>query len=190
MPDDSKEASTGEFKNDRVKPEEYPEKYRSGIGDKGTKALQEFVKQGGRLVALGDSYEFVKDAFDLKIVNVAEGYSSNEFFCPGSTIKVNVDNSHPLAYGMPDESLVLFRNSPVFEVEPGRKNEDYQTVVRYADNNLLRSGWLIGENIMAKKSAMLTAKYGNGEVVVIGFRTQHRNQTDGTFKLLFNAIIK
>lgn len=191
LPSDSKEAITGEFTGrNKSRAEEYPEKYRSGVRKEGTEALLEFVKQGGTLVALGDSYEFVKDAFDLKIVNVAEGYSSNEFFCPGSTVKVNVDNSHPLAYGMPEESLVLFRNSPVFEVEPGRKNEDYQTVVRYADNNLLKSGWLIGENIMAKKSAMLTAKYGNGEVVVIGFRTQHRNQTDGTFKLLFNAIIK
>jgi len=103
---------------------------------------------------------------------------------------VHVDNSHPLAYGMPEESLVLYRNSPVFEVVPGRFNEDYQTVVRYQDKNILKSGWLIGEKKIAKKSAMLTARYGDGEIVIIGFRAQHRNQTDGTFKLLFNTIVK
>jgi hypothetical protein len=37
---------------------------------------------------------------------------------------------------------------------------------------------------------MLSAKYGEGEVVLIGFRAQHRNQMDGTFKFLFNTIIR
>lgn len=191
LPSDSPEAITGDFKGSSIsRAAEYPEKYQSGIGKEGTEVLKEFVKDGGILVALGDSWEFAKDAFDLKIRNVAEGYSYNELFCPGSTLKVHVDNSHPLAYGMPEESLVLYRNSPVFEVVPGRFNEDYQTVVRYQDKNLLKSGWLIGEKKIAKKSAMLTVRYGDGEIVIIGFRAQHRNQTDGTFKLLFNTIVK
>jgi len=191
LPSDSPDAITGDFKGSyKSRAAEYPEKYQSGIGKEGTEALKEFVKNGGTLVALGDSWEFAHDAFDLKIRNVAEGYSYKELFCPGSTLKVNVDNLHPLAYGMPDEAFVLYRNSPVFEVVPGRFNEDYRTVVRYQNKDLLKSGWLIGEKKIAKKSAMLTAKYGDGEIVIIGFRAQHRNQTDGTFKLLFNAIVK
>lgn len=49
---------------------------------------------------------------------------------------------------------------------------------------------LIGEDVIAKKSAMIVTPYGKGKVVLIGFRTQHRNQMDGTFKLLFNTIIE
>lgn len=191
LPDDSKAAITGDFKgNRRVNPEDYPEKYRSGIGEDGTKALKTFVSEGGTLVVFGDSYEFATEAFDLKIRNVTDGLKSTEWFCPGSTLKVDFDNTQPLAYGMPGEGLVVNFSSPAFEVVPGRHNDDYTTVVRYKDKNLLKSGWLIGEKTVAKKQAMLSVKYGKGEVVLIGFRTQHRDQTDGTFKLLFNSIIR
>ncbi|KKM63366.1 hypothetical protein LCGC14_1512150, partial [marine sediment metagenome] len=86
--------------------------------------------------------------------------------------------------------LVLFRASPAFEIIPGRHNEAYQTIVRYKDENLLKSGWLDGEEKIVKKSAMITTAYDQGKIVLIGFRTQNRNQTDGTFKLLFNTIIE
>ena len=121
LPSDSPEAITGNFKEDRQNyPKDYPEQYRSGIGKEGTEALQEFVKNGGTILAFGDSYQFAKDAFELKIKNIAQDYNSKELFCPGSTLRVNFDNSHPLAFGMPVNGLVLNTSSPVFEVEPGR----------------------------------------------------------------------
>ena len=191
LPDDSPEALTGNLPEDsRYKPDEYPEKYRSGFGDAGIDNLKQFVKNGGTLVALGDSYEFVVNEFDLDVWDATRGLSSRELFCPGSTIRVDIDNSHPLAYGMPDHGLVVFRSSPAFEIIPGRNNAAYETIVRYKDENLLKSGWLDGEEMIAKKSAMITTSYGAGKIVLIGFRTQHRNQTDGTFKLLFNTIIE
>ncbi len=191
LPDDSPESITGIYSsNSRRVPEKYPEKYKSGIGKEGVEEMKKFVENGGTLVALGSSYKFVIEEFGLKIRNITEGLSSKDLFCPGSTLKATFDNTHPLAYGMPDEGLVLFRSSPAFEVIPSRKNTDYETVVRYKDKNLLQSGWLIGENNIAKKPAMITTNYGRGQIVIIGFRTQHRNQTDGTFKLLFNCVLE
>ena len=52
----------------------------------------------------------------LPVRNVVAGLNSKEFFCPGSTLRVNIDNTHPLAYGMPSEGLVLFHYSPAFDV--------------------------------------------------------------------------
>jgi len=191
LPNDSPDIITGNIPEENNRwLSDYPEKYKSGIGEEGIENLKDFVKNGGMLVTFGESYKFVVEEFGLNIKNSVDGNNSTEFFCPGSTIKVNFDNTDPLAYGMPDEGLVLFRNSPAFEIVPGRHNERYKTIVRYKDENLLRSGWLIGEKNIAKKAGMVCAQYGKGKIVVIGFKSQNRAQTDGTFKLLFNTIIQ
>jgi glutamine amidotransferase-like uncharacterized protein len=168
----------------------YPPEYRSGVGEEGVKALKAFVKNGGTLVTFGGSCRFAIEKFSLNVRNVVENISAKEFFCPGSTIKATFDNTHPLAYGMPSKGLVLFRSSLAFAISPSQHNERYETVVRYADKDLLRSGWLIGEKHLSKKAAMVSAQYEKGRVVLIGFRTQHRSQTHGTYKLLFNALIR
>ena len=41
-----------------------------------------------------------------------------KFYIPGSLLKVNVDNTNPLAYGMPNQVDVFFDNSPVFRWSP------------------------------------------------------------------------
>ena len=64
-----------------------------------------------------------------------------------------------------------------------------RSVARYVDNNPLRSGWLLGPQFIAGKSALVDASLGKGRVVLFGFRTQHRAQTWGTFKFLFNSIL-
>jgi glutamine amidotransferase-like uncharacterized protein len=53
----------------------------------------------------------------------------------------------------------------------------------------MQSGWLIGEDHIAEKAAVVSVGYGNGKVVLIGFRAQHRVQTHGTFKFVFNALV-
>lgn len=168
----------------------YPPEYRSGIGKEGVVALKDFVEKGGTLVTFGEACGFAIEKLALSVRNVVENLDSKEFFCPGSTIKVNFDNSHPLAYGMPSEGFVVFYSSQAFAITPTQHNERYETVVRYKEKDLLQSGWLIGEEHLAKKAAMVSAKYGQGQVVLIGFRPQNRCQTHGTFKLLFNAIIR
>jgi hypothetical protein len=167
-----------------------PSEYRSGIGKEGVTALKEFVEKGGTLVAFGEASRFAIEKFELGVRDIVENLDSKEFFCPGSTLKVKFDNSHPLAYGMPEEGLVVFYSSQAFAITSSQHSENYQTVVRYKERDLLKSGWLIGEEHLSNMPAMVNAKYGKGQVALIGFRTQHRCQTHGTFKLFFNVLIR
>jgi hypothetical protein len=91
---------------------------------------------------------------------------------------------------MPAEGFVVYYSSEAFAITTSQNSELYETVVRYKDKDLLQSGWLIGEDHLAKMPAMVDVKHGKGHVVLIGFRTQHRCQTHGTFKLLFNALMR
>jgi hypothetical protein len=170
-------------------PNTTPPEYRSGIGADGVNAIKDFVQKGGTLVTLGGATDFAITRLGLPVRNVVAGLSPKEFFVPGSTLRVNIDNTNPLAYGMPSEGLVLFHYSPAFDVVATDFNDRNSIIVRYADRNLERSGWLNGEKYIAGKTAMASIGYGQGKVVLIGFRTQNRAQTHGTYKFLFNALV-
>jgi hypothetical protein len=168
---------------------DFPPEYRSGIGEQGVEAVKEFVAGGGTLVTLGEACSFAIEKLGLRVRNAVQDLSHQEFFCPGSTLRARVDVHHPLGYGMPGESLILFYYSQAFAIRPSGSNELYEVVVRFPDGDLLQSGWLIGEKRLRRKAAMLVARHGEGKAVLIGFRAHHRAQTHGTFKLLFNCLL-
>lgn len=167
----------------------YPPEYRAGIGTEGAAALKEFVNKGGTLVALGGASEFAIEQFSLGLRNSLAALSTKEFWCPGSTLRLDIDNTQPAAYGMPVKAFGVFlQGNMAFDLS-NTANENYHVIARYADREILQSGWLVGEQDLSKKAAMVSAGVGKGHVIVVGFRTQHRAQTYGTFKLLFNSLI-
>jgi hypothetical protein len=167
-----------------------PPAYRSGFGAEGVSALQAFVQKGGTLVTFGEAGDLPIQRFGLPLRNVVAGLPSKEFWCPGSTLRVRFHNTMPIAYGMPAEGLVLFMaGSQVYEVTSTTTSQDVERIATYVDRDVLQSGWLLGEQVIAKKAAAVTVKHGAGKVVLFGFRPQHRDQTHGTFKLVFNALL-
>ena len=167
-----------------------PPDYRSGFGQDGAAALEAFVKNGGTLVTFAQAGDLVLDEFDVPVRNAVAGMSGNDFWAPGPTLKVKVDTSSPFAYGMPGDALAAYlAGGQVYETVPGARSNDVRRVVTYIDRDILQSGWLLGEEAIANKAAMVSVEHGAGTIVMIGFRAQHRAQTHGTFKLVFNALV-
>jgi hypothetical protein len=166
-----------------------PPEFRTGLAAEGVNSIRDFVQKGGTLVTLNGATAFPVDRLGIGVRNVLAGKNTKEFWCPGSTLRVTFDNTNPLAYGMPSHGLALYLDSPAFEIT-APSAENYQTIVRYEDRDLLESGWLVGEENLTRKAAVVSAKLGQGTVVLIGFPVQHRAQTHGTYKLLFNTLVR
>jgi len=176
----------------------FPE-YVGGLGASGVDALKAFVQNGGTLVALDESTDFARAAFDLPLRDVTRD-AGDRFFCPGSLLRLDLDLSQPLAYGMSAHSAAFFAFSSAFEpAAAGQPPSDGQgggaaasggllTIARYGSRDVLLSGWLEGEAVIASQAAVVQASVGQGRVVLIGFPAQHRAQSHATFRLLFNAI--
>jgi hypothetical protein len=167
----------------------YPPEFRSGFGEEGVKALQDFVNAGGTLVTFAEAGSFAIERFNLPLKEVTGGLPYKQFWCPGSTLHIDVDNTNSLGYGMPSSALAIFLSgSQAYDILPAGSGT-VQTIAKFADKDVLQSGWLLGENVIAGKPTMVSAQYGQGRVVLIGFRAQHRDQAHGTYKLLFNALV-
>jgi Zinc carboxypeptidase len=164
-----------------------PPEYRSGFGAEGVKILQAFVQKGGTLLTFAQAGDLPIQRFNLPLRNVVAGLSPTEFWSPGSTLRVRFDNRHPLAFGMPRDGYALFlAGSQAYEVTTTSPN--VEIVSTFVEREILQSGWLLGEAVIAKKAAMVAVAHGDGRVILVGFRPQHRDQTHGTFKLVFNAL--
>ena len=125
----------------------------------------------------------------LPVVNVLKDVKNTDFVCPGSTLHVNVNNEHPLAWGIQEDLLIVFRHHPAFSIKPVSNNDDYKVVLSYPDERIMESGWLTGEKYLSRKAALIEAKKGEGRVILYGFSPQMRAHSDATFKLFFNALI-
>jgi hypothetical protein len=174
-----------------------PIEYSGGLGSGGIDALRAFVRGGGTLVCLSQSSNLAIATFDLPIRDVARD-AENELFVPGSILKLTVDPAKPLAFGMEPDTAAFFAFSAAFEIAPAAASlaappaaaasGGIDTIARYGTKDLLLSGWLEGESVIAGRAAIVDAPVGAGHVILMGFPVQHRGQSHATFRLLFNAL--
>jgi hypothetical protein len=164
-----------------------PGRYAGGIGERGVRALDRFVREGGTLVCMNGSTSFAIEHLHLPVRDVVADARRDEFFGNGSILEVAVDPSHPVMSGMPARANVFFDRSPVFTVEEGFEGA---ALAKYQEKGTpLVSGYLLGDDKMNGFAAALDVRKGAGHVILIGFRPQWRGQPFGTFRVLFNAAL-
>ncbi len=161
---------------------------RGGIGDEGVAALKQFVIDGGSLIALGTSGLVPVEEFPLPLKNALKGLKPDQFSCPGSILKVYVDNKTPSGFGMPEKASAVFYNNVAFDLAPAMNEAKVRVIARYPSSGILESGWIGGEEYLNDRIAAAQVDYGKGHVILLGFAVQNRAQPHGTFKLLFNSL--
>ncbi len=163
--------------------------YRGGIGAIGVQHLQDFVNSGGTIITLGNAATFAIEQLGVPLVNTLRDTPRDAFYAPGSILRVEVDPTHPIGFGMPTDADVMFVNNGAYATASKLGTRATPVVAaRYPDRPLLRSGWITGEDQLRGSAAVIEAPVGRGRVILHTFRVQHRGQTWGTFRLLFNSI--
>jgi hypothetical protein len=177
-----------------------PSEYVGGLDENGVAALRSFVDQGGTLICLDQAAGLALRVFDLPLRDIARD-AGDRFFCPGSIVRLELDPTHPLTYGMSPQTAGFFSFSAAYGPAAGSTSNDavsanasrftseIDVVARYGRRDVLLSGYLEGEYVIADQPAVVEAHVGSGRVVLFGFPPQHRGQTLATFRLLFNAIL-
>ena len=143
---------------------------RGRTRDEGGRALKTFVESGGTLVSLDQAGGFAISALALPVRDVTRDIRTDTFFGPGSIVRVEVDPTQPLAYGMSPHTAGFFVFSSPYET---LASSDTTTAARFGDKDLLLSGWLEGEQTIAGRSAVVRQR-GTGRVILMGF-AQHRH---------------
>jgi hypothetical protein len=182
-----------------------PPEFVGGIGLDGVSALRAFVESGGTLVALDAASTLPMRYFNIPVRDALDGVRNTEFYCPGSLLRLKIDTAQPLMAGMPAEQAAFFVNGRAFDLgaRGGGRGGDgsdaagsarvpagVRVLARYADTDLLMSGWINGGNRIAGKAAAVDVTLGRGRVVLTGFGVAFRGQPHGTFKFLFNPILE
>jgi hypothetical protein len=193
--------SGGEFFGGRQpRAEDIPAEFRDSLGNVTAKQtlpqLKRFAEEGGVLVAFGGSATLGEQLglpigdhlVEMTSAGVERSLPRDKYYVPGSLLRVAVDNTNPVAWGMEREVDVMFDNSPVLHLGPEASLKNVRPAAWFASKSTLRSGWAWGQHYLEGGAAAVTAPLGRGKVYLFGPEITFRAQPHGTFKFLFNSI--
>ena len=170
------------------------------LGADASEALKSWTRGGGTLVAMSGATGWAasNDIFDLEsqsvdMDSILSGLRYEQLDeargaqgIGGSIFAVELDTTHPLAYGMP-AVLPTFRQGSTIYAHNGSESE---RVGVYADEPLL-SGYLSEEKHaqLGGQAAVLARSYGRGNVIMFQERLNFRAYWHGSQRLFFNALV-
>lgn len=177
---------------------------RYSMSEKQSEKLQNWVKKGNTLITIGSASKYViekewvkeellkekendstKTVERLPYVNARENIGKEEV--GGVIVKVDLDLTHPLAFGYRDEQIPVYKNNSVW-LKPSKNA--YATVAKYAKNPHI-DGFLTQKNVeefLKPSASILTSKLGGGRVILFADNPNFRGSWYGTNRLFLNAL--
>ncbi len=186
-------------RNGKYSMSRYAPEYVKGLGKKGLEKVLVYLDNGGLVLSWGQSTALFeglqkitkgkeKEEFQLPFRDISSSLQKEGLYIAGSLMKISLVKGHPLTLGLPPEIGIFSRGKPVFATSVPMFDMDRRVIGRYADENVLMSGYASHEEKLYDKSVMVWIKKGKGQLVLYGFSPQFRASTQASFKLLFNAL--
>lgn len=179
----------------------YPPEYMKGMEKEGYEKILKFIDNGGKAIAWRNATELFsgiqklsdnnneKEQFEFPVKDVSSSHIQKGFTCPGSFLKIELNQNHPITYGLRKEIGVFHRSSPIFRTWQPYFDVDRRVIGSFPERNILLSGYAENEQKIGNQPAIVWLKKGKGQVVLFSFNPQFRASTPASYKLLFNSIL-
>lgn len=173
------------------------------LSKKEEEKLKEWVDHGNTLITIGRASKWVIDKKMVKESLIKEDKDSTKTVVRkpyvdasenlgkesvgGAIFRVDLDVTHPLAFGYRDAQIPVYKNNSVW-LAPS-KNE-YATVAKYADNPHI-DGFITQKNkveFLKPAASLIVSKLGSGRVVMFADNPNFRGSWYGTNRLFLNAL--
>ena len=170
----------------------------SGFSNKAIAKIEQWIQNGGTLIAYQDAIKWLNETkfIDLTfktLKNEAKNVSFEQAddyrgakLISGAIFETKLDLSHPINFGMPRNTLPIFRNTSIV-IEPNKSS--FNNPIQYTKNPLV-SGYISKENLELLKETVpfQVTRKGEGRIIIFTDNTNFRAFWLGTEKLLWNAI--
>jgi hypothetical protein len=177
-----------------------PAEYRDRLGRvtiaKTVPELRNFLQAGGTIVAVGTSANLglhlglpITNALLERTSSGAERpLPAEKFYVPGSVLRVQVDTTQLVSFGLPRDVDVFYNNNPAFRLGSDAAAKGVKPLAWFANGTPLRSGWAWGQSYLDGAVEAVEAQVGKGTLYLFAPEITFRAQPHGTFKWLFNGI--
>ena len=104
---------------------------------------------------------------------------------PGALMKIQLDNTHPLAFGYGKEVVIANMTSPILALTAKGDNVGY-----YPKENFRVSGFITDDNLkkFPNTAYLIREDLGRGHVILYGDDPNFRSFWEGTSRLFLNSI--
>ncbi len=152
------------------------------LGGSGARAVRDWVAQGGRYVGLSGGASL---AGRLGLTGATLSAPTSDV--PGSLLRVDVDPASPLAQGVGEEAWSFYEYDPVLHAaDPATVAVSYPQA---GSEDFFVSGFAEGEEELGGTAAVVDEAYQEGRLVLFASEPNFRGFTDGTQKILRNALL-
>jgi len=172
--------------------------FNGELNDKTIHKVNSWIEKGGTLILFREAINWGKEnqlveieilENDFKAKNI--NFINRKNFKTAQTIsgaifKANLDRTHPINFGIENNSIALFRNTDIF-LKPD--DQSYNNPIKY-DKNPLMSGYISKENLknLSNTVPFKIESIENGKIIIMTDNTNFRGYWIGTQHFLANMI--
>jgi len=164
-----------------VVPNMYVPTINQKLGKEGKRALVDWVNAGGRYVGYRGGAELATRYG----ISTAQLQQPNTVI-PGSLIRVELDQSSPLADGVGDFAWVMYDGDRILNPGGGTAPVTYPA---FGSPDFAVSGLPTGADRLGGTAAVVDEPIGSGRTIVFSVDPNYRAWTEGTQQILWNAIL-